>query len=59
MIELGEQFSSLGVSIAEAAWRSSPGLCRLHLIEGREVLKTAIDVLKRWEAALPKIGGAE
>lgn len=54
MCELGDLLGSLGTSIAEAAFRDSPSLCRLHLIEGRAVLKSAIDVLKGWESSLPQ-----
>lgn len=54
MQELGDMLGSLGVSISEAGFRGSSGLCRLHLIQAKGVLKTAIDALKDWEASLPR-----
>lgn len=50
LIELGDLLSSLGVSVAEAAWRGSHGGCRLHLLQCKATLKTAAECLKRWEA---------
>ena len=59
IIELGDLIASLGRSAAEAAWRGSEGLCRLHLLECRETLKTAGDCLRRWEAAASNLRGGK
>lgn len=51
LVDIGNLFASLGISIAEAAYRGSSGLCRLHLIEVRSALKTAAQVLQIWQAS--------
>lgn len=51
MIEIGDTFASLGTSLAEAAWRDSPGGARLHLLQCREALRTGADVLRSWESS--------
>lgn len=55
MIEIGDIITSLGISLAEAAWRDSAGGARLHLLQCRETLKVAVAILNRWEASIPKV----
>jgi hypothetical protein len=57
LIECGDLLASLARSCAEAAFRGSHQLCRLHLLECRDVLKHAAECLRSWEAASSEGGG--
>ncbi|MHB8887150.1 MAG: hypothetical protein ACYC5H_19110 [Methylovirgula sp.] len=59
MIEIGAMITSIGVSLAEAAWRDSVGGARMHLLQCREALKTGVEILKRWESSVPKTEAVE
>lgn len=56
LAEVGDLLASLGVSVAEAAWRGSPEICRLHLLQCHKTLKTGVEILKDWEGILPNKG---
>ena len=59
--EHGELLASLGVSLAEAAWRGDDVTLRAHVVQVRLVILEALDAVKKLErvtAELPAKGRA-